>query len=83
MIDFENTNAIIGIQLNKEVHLNWWDPHGEADARRWTAQSKKQMLFSSIREISQQGNSLGLSWFAAELILIGTNHRANYSCPET
>ena len=41
------------------------------------------MLFSSIREISQQGNSLGLSWFATELISHGTNHRASYSCPET
>ena len=70
-------------QVNKEVHLNWWDPHGAADAKRWTAQGKKEMLFSSIREISQQGNSLGLSWFATELISFGTNHRANYSCPET
>ena len=58
MIDFENTNAIIGIQLNKEVHLNWWDPHGEADARRWTAQCKKEMLFSSIRKLISKVNRM-------------------------
>ena len=77
------TNGIIKLQFNNELHLNGWDPHGEADAKRWTAQGKKKLLFSSIREISQQGNSLGLSWFATELILYGTNHRANYSCPVT
>jgi len=41
------------------------------------------MLFSSIREIDQQGKTLGLSWFATELISHGAIHRASYSCPET
>ena len=72
------------IQLNKHPHQVWWDPHGAADAKRWTAQRKKrELLFISKREINQQGNSLGLSWFATELISFGANHRASYSCPET
>ena len=41
------------------------------------------MLFSSIREINQQGKTLGLSWFATELISHGAIHRVSYSCPET
>jgi len=41
------------------------------------------MLFSSIREINQQGKAHGLSWFATELISHGAIHRASYSCPET
>ena len=41
------------------------------------------MLFSSIREINQQGKTLGLSWFVTELISHGAIHRASYSCPET
>ena len=41
------------------------------------------MSFIGMREVSRQGNSPGLSWFATELISIGTSHRANYSCPET
>lgn len=41
------------------------------------------MLFSSIREINQQGKTHGLSWFATELISHGAIHRASYSCPET
>ena len=41
------------------------------------------MLFSSIREINQQGKTHGLSWFATELISYGAIHRVSYSCPET
>jgi len=41
------------------------------------------MLFSSIREINQQGKTHGLSWFATELISHGAIHRVSYSCPET
>jgi len=44
---------------------------------------KKELLFISKREINQQGISLGLSWFATELISFGAKHRASYSCPET
>lgn len=41
------------------------------------------MLFSSIREINQQGKTHGLSWFATALISHGAIHRVSYSCPET
>ena len=76
-------SGIIRLQLNNELHLKWWDPHGAADAKRWTAQSKKEMLFISIGEISQQGKTHNLSWFATELISFGVIHRVSYSCPET